>query len=300
MLWITLALIISFLKALWELAGKVITTGSHNTQELDEYTLAFGVRAITVIPFFILCLFAGFQWQFSWETWGLIIGWALGNAITTITALKAVKYGDLSIVGPLGSLTIPFLLVTGFFITRELPNSYGLLWVLLICIGTYFLGFQAQRGNILTPLQQIFTDRGALYMLLTTVIWSITAPIDKLWVTQIGTLHWLLYLNLICSLMLAGYFVFSGKTLQLSQLTELKHIKKVWAVTLLLGLGNVLQLIAIQYTLVIYVVAIKRASGIFSVLLGSFFYQEKNIGWKLFATGIMIAGVVIITLGGNI
>lgn len=242
----------------------------------------------------------GFQWQFSSTIWLYIILWAFGNAITTVTALKAVKYGDISVVGPLGSLTIPFLLFTGFLINHELPNTYGALWVALIFVGTYFLWIQKWNSHILSPIKNIFTDRGAMYMLVTTVIWSITAPIDKLWVEAIGTIHWLFYLNLVCTIMLGMYFLISGKHLELSKLREFTHIKKVVLVTTLLWLGNVLQLIAIQYTLVVYVVSIKRASGVFSVLLGSLFLQEKNIAWRLFATGMMIAGVLIITLWGNI
>jgi len=42
-------------------------------------------------------------------------------------------------------------------------------------------------------------------------------------------------------------------------------------------------MIALKLTLVIYVISIKRASGVFSVILGSIFFKEKNIYSKLIA-----------------
>jgi len=47
-------------------------------------------------------------------------------------------------------------------------------------------------------------------------------------------------------------------------------------------------MLALKYTLVIYVIALKRASGMFSVFLGWIFYKEKNILEKFTAAAIML------------
>gem|GEM_PF-4520492 len=46
---------------------------------------------------------------------------------------------------------------------------------------------------------------------------------------------------------------------------------------------------ALKYTLVVYVISIKRASGMFSVILGYLFFKEKNILQKLIAASTMFA-----------
>ncbi|MDA9129384.1 DMT family transporter [Candidatus Gracilibacteria bacterium] len=298
MLGILLSISVAFLKALSELAGKIfVNPNSENA--IDEYALSLGVRTAVIFPALAVCLYQGLNTDISSSLIIILLG-ALGNAITTVTALKAVKYGDLSLVGPLGSLTIPFLLVTSFLINRELPNIYGFVGVLIIFFGTYILAINSNTKNLLDPLKNIFSDLGARYMLLTTFIWSLTTPIDKLGVEALGAFHWLLYLNIFAAIFLFLYIKFSRKNINLGEIIEFRNIKKIGAIALFLGLGNVLQLLALKYTLVIYVISIKRASGVFSVLLGFLFFKEKNILYKTIASLLMLVGVACIILGGNI
>jgi uncharacterized membrane protein len=45
-----------------------------------------------------------------------------------------------------------------------------------------------------------------------------------------------------------------------------------------------------------YVIAIKRLSLLLSVLYGWLFFQEKNLGTRLFGAGIMALGAILIAL----
>ncbi|MGZ7066894.1 MAG: hypothetical protein ACXVHT_01170 [Methanobacterium sp.] len=45
-----------------------------------------------------------------------------------------------------------------------------------------------------------------------------------------------------------------------------------------------------------YVIAIKRTSTIMSVLFGSLIFKEKGIKGRLLGAGIMVLGVILITL----
>lgn len=298
MLWIILSISVALLKALSEFAGKVFMT-SDKQDSLDEYSLALGVRSIVIVPVFLICLFQGFNTNIFSSLFIITISWAL-SATATITAFKALKYWDLSIVGPLGSLTIPFMLITSYFITREVPNIYWVIWVLIIFFGTYFLWVDIQNKGIVKPIKNIFSDIGARYMFITTFIWSLTAPLDKLWTLELGTFHWLLYLNIVTVICLLAYMIITQKKIQLAEIYSYKNIKKVWAMACIMWLWNVIQLLAIKYTLVVYVAAIKRASGVFSVLLWALFFKEKNIKWKLFAVWLMVLWVLFIVLWGNI
>jgi uncharacterized membrane protein len=56
-------------------------------------------------------------------------------------------------------------------------------------------------------------------------------------------------------------------------------------------------MIAIDLTLVPYVIAIKRTSAALSVLWGAWFFREANLRTRLPAVLIMLAGVVCITVG---
>lgn len=79
-----------------------------------------------------------------------------------------------------------------------------------------------------------------------------------------------------------------------------RNIKKIGALSVLWGAWAFIQMLALKYTLVIYVIALKRASWMFSVVLWYLFFHEKNIFLKLFAASIMFAWVLIISIFGNI
>lgn len=297
MLWIILAISTAFLKALGEAFWK--KNLSPKESSLDEYSLALWVRGMTVIPFLLLCLLAWFQYNLQWSFIFLALA-ILWNTITTITMLKAVKYSDISIVWPLWTLTLPFLFITGYIVTSELPNMYWALWVICIFIWSYFLWIEKWNTSFLAPIRKLYHDTWSRYMLITTLIWSITAPIDKLWVQNLWIIHWLFYVNLWVTILLFSYMYLSNKSLNLQNIFSAQNTRKIGQVTLVLWAGNIIQLLALKYTLVIYVISIKRASWIFSVILWALIFKEKNIVSKLIAASIMILWVGIITLFGNI
>jgi len=221
------------------------------------------------------------------------------NAVATVTALKAVKYGDLSLVWPLSAFTIPFLLISWFIIAWELPNIYGIYGVLLIFIGTYFLQISEIKKGIFWPITAIYHNIGARYMIVTALIWSITTPLDKLGIVEYGVLQWMFMLNIMIAILMTFYtLLFHRKSF--TELANIKALKKVSLLTILWWGTLLIQMFALKLTLAIYVISIKRASGIFSVILWSIFFKEKNIVSKLIAVGIMFIWICIISFFGNI
>ncbi|MGZ7069890.1 MAG: EamA family transporter, partial [Methanobacterium sp.] len=73
-------------------------------------------------------------------------------------------------------------------------------------------------------------------------------------------------------------------------------IRLLFAVGFFSALAIVTQYIAITTLLVPYVIAIKRTSTIMSVLFGSLIFKEKGIKGRLLGAGIMVLGVILITL----
>jgi len=298
MLWITLALWVSFLKALWELAGK-ISTDTKKSHSIDEYTLAFGARFFSIL-LLLPCIFFIRLPETSENFIYILLVSSFLNSITTITALKAVKYGELSIVGPLTALTLPFLLFSSYFINHESLNLFGFIGVILIFFGTYFLWVSELKHGIFQPIIAIYRDAWARYMFITAILWSITAPLDKLWVLETSAITWMLLTNILVSMFIWLYIICVRKSFPIKTVFQKENMKRVWAVTLIGWLWVFMQMLALKYTLVIYVIAIKRASWIFSVILGHIFYKEKNIFWKSVAVSIMLVWVAVISILWNI
>ena len=299
MIGILLALCVAFLKSLWELAGKVFTDIKKESS-LDEYSLVLWARVLSVILLFPLIFFIDYS-PLEWSVLIALIFSSLINAVTNITAIKAVKYWDLSLVWPLSALTIPFLFFSSYLILGEKANIAGIVGVIVIFFGTYFLHIQELKtGWVFAPLKAIYHNLWARYMLITSILWSLSSPLDKIGVLHLWALTWMFYTNILISIFIGIYIFLFQKNISVKNIFHKKHIKKISAITFIGWLWVFLQILALKYTLVIYVIALKRASGIFSVVLWYFFFKEKNIIQKLLATIIMLAWVGIISILWNI
>lgn len=298
MIGIFLSLIVALLKSLGELAWKVFTDGKKSSS-IDEYALSLGTRLLSFIILLPVAIFIGIP-AITNSMWAILWISSILGAIATVTALKAVKYWDLSLVSPLSALTLPFLLISAYVITGEVPNTYWYIWVATIFIGTYFLQINEAKHWLLGPIYAVINNKWARYMLITAIIWSITSPLDKLWVVDLWALQWMFLSNAWITIVLIAYMAIKKKPFSLKKMTEGHVLKKVWIITLIWGIAIFLQMLALKYTLVIYVIALKRASWMFSVFLWYFFYQERNIVQKFVAALIMLAWVLIISIFWNI
>ncbi len=299
MLGIFFALCVSLLKSLSELSGKIFTQTTQKKSSLDEYSLAFGIRLYFAILQLPLLFFIEIP-QLSLSVWGALIVVSLINALTTVSVLKSVKYGDLSLVSPLSSFTLPFLLCTGYIFLWEVPNVYGFIGVLIIFMGTYLLQVQDIWKGLFAPIRTLIQNPGARYMLLTSLLWSISAPLDKLGIIEIGIIPWIMISNILICIILATVLLFLGKQKSFFVSIEKQHIKKITLYALVTWLGLVFQFLALKYLLAAYVIAIKRASGMFSVVLWKLVFHEKYIFQRLLAAGIIFLWVVCIILAWNI
>lgn len=297
MLWIILAFCVSFLKALSEVFGKKFISWNHKNWSLDEYTLALWIRTIVIIPIGMVSLIVWVKIPGTSFLWFILLT-SLLSATHTITFLKSLKASDISLIWPLWTLTIPFVLSFWIIFLWEIPNLYGALWVMFVFLWSYFLWVTWWKQDFLDPIKKLSQDTWARYMLLTCILMSVTAIFDKIWVSELWAVNWLLYINTWTVFWLLVIFYFFGIKIQLSKTYSIKNIKKIFSLAFVMWLWNILQLIAIQYLFVTYVIAIKRSSWIFSILLWAVFLQEKNIFPKLIAVSIMTLWVIVITFLG--
>jgi len=81
---------------------------------------------------------------------------------------------------------------------------------------------------------------------------------------------------------------------------KIKDLKSNFRLLLFLGimsgLMNLTASFAMLYAIVPYVISLKRTGLIFSVFIGYFFFNEKEIKKSLIGTLIMLAGGILITL----
>lgn len=130
-------------------------------------------------------------------------------------------------------------------------------------------------------------DRGARAMMLTTLIQSITAPLDKIGIGAFGIVPWIFLTSALSVPLMLGYMFFTKKNISLKLYTQVNYLKKVGILSILMGGGLLLQMLALKLTLVIYVISLKRTSGMISVLFGWLIFKERDIAKKFFASALM-------------
>lgn len=300
MSWIILALLTAFFYSLSDLFSKI------SLKKVDEYVTSWAIRMFS-LPFILCVLFFIPVPVIKPGFWlGLVVSGTL-NILVTILYLKAIKDSDLSLTIPMISFTPLFLLITSPIILGEFPNWEGLSGIIFIVAGAYMLNISGHEKSFLDPVKAIFTAKGPRLMLLVSFIWSITANFDKIAIRNSSSLFYSLAVTIYMAIGLTPLMLWmmqrkihkqkqegSGLALALRQIRS--SYKSLILVGLCISLVLIFQMLAVNMTLVAYVIAIKRLSILGGVVWGYFFFREKNIRHRLAGAFMMLAGVVLITL----
>ena len=129
-------------------------------------------------------------------------------------------------------------------------------------------------------------------MLCVALIWSIAANVDKMGLRETSPFFWAFSVQM---------FIASGLTLILFKYKKkisFASRKNIFLLTLLglfTALGLISQMLAINIGLVPYVIAIKRLSIVFGVIVGAVVFKEKDLKLRLCGAIIMLAGVFLTT-----
>lgn len=284
--WFILALLAAFFHAI--LNGLV----KHYLKQYHRYLLAGGVILSGGL---LLLLASGIQGlppiQEGFWIWLSIQ--VILFSIANIYYYKALDVGDLSLVIPMLAFTPVFMLATSSLMLHEFPSTQGLAGLLLIVIGSYVINFEKPR-QLLLPFQKYYTNKGIWYMLIVAFLYSITGNIDKI-LTLKSDASFTGGLIKVCS----GLILLGWMCTQKQGIVEM--IKpRFWLVVGGIGIFSALltfaQFTANTMTLVPYVISVKRLSILFSILIGYFFFKERQFGQRLLGGAIMVVGTYLILM----
>lgn len=286
MIWISLALIGALCDASRDLISKA------SLKNCNEYIVSWGIFAFG-LPFVCgLALTNGIPIIKS-NFYFAVSCSLVFNLAATVVFFKALKAADLSLTIPLISLTPFFMLFTSPLIVGETANFSGWVGVIFIVVGTYLLPVTQSGKGYLAPLVAIIQHKGTRLMLYATILRSFCGTFDKVAVSASSATFY-------------GFVIYSLLTICLLPLAIAKsqnfymevkeNISMLTAIGFLCGLGTTICLVAFSYTLVPYVIAVKRLSVLFAVLGSGYFLKEKETIKRSSASAIMICGIIIIAI----
>ncbi|MFW5793425.1 MAG: EamA family transporter [Bacteroidota bacterium] len=285
-MWVLLAILTALSEALKDVFSKISLKTS------NPIILAFGMRMFA-LPFLLpLLFFIEIPEIGSYFIPALFAG-GLMNVFITIIYMKAIQHSDLSVTVPMVTFTPLFLLITSPIIVGEFPDLAGVLGVIAIVIGSYFLQFNARKKGFLTPFKALLQEKGPRLMLLVAFLWSITANIDKVGILNSSPIFWVISVSSFLFIgMIPVVLIFARKKISEKGVFN----KGFFIIGLFTAATLIFQMTAIQMTLVAYVISIKRTSALMAVIFGAIFFKETGFKNRLIGVIIMLIGVLLITL----
>lgn len=286
---------------LWFALATAICVASHDTI-LKKYLgdqspwVMLAYPSLYSLPFCLVGL-----WGIPWPTLGPDFWWSFFllmpiNSLAMLMYVQAIRISPLSLVMPLLAFTPVFLILVGWLILGETLNSGGILGIVAIVVGSYFLNMERWREGLLKPFQAIFHDRGSRFMLLVSFIFAFGAALGKVTIQNSSPLFFAFAFFLVQNTFLLILFRLLGK-LKLSQLWA-RPIPGVILGLLLVG-HLVFHAWAISLSKAAYMIAVKRTNLVFSVILGRMFLGEGRLKQRLAAAVAMLCGVTIISVWGS-
>lgn len=280
------ALLASFFKSGSELTSKLFLN-----EELNPYVAAFGYRAFAIPVLSILLFIFGIP-NIESTFWIALVAGGILNIGASILYMKALKLSDISIVSPIKAMAPMALLITSPIMINEYASPTGAIGVVFVTAGVYMLKVTKDQNSVWTPFLKLKNEKGARFAFYVMLIYSVTSNIDKVGVEASSPIFWTFATHVFISIgifLIVIYVTDDG-------VSEIKsNWKKLLPMGSLSGLGVAAQMTALTYTLVAYVIAIKRTALIWNILGGTLFLDEQGIKKRLPGGILIVIGVIIIS-----
>jgi len=230
--------------------------------------------------------------QVSPEFWRAAATSILINLLAVTLQVKALSLSPLSLTVPFLAFTPLFMVLTGWMILGEVPDTKGIAGIVLIVAGAYAVNLDRIRGGVLAPIRAIASEPGSRLMLLVALIWSVSAAFDKVATVSSSAAFYTVFFSIVFGILYVPWLV-TG--LIRTPLTR-GVVPRLFALSLIEAVMILSQWTAIGMALASYVIAIKRAGMVLSVGLGYLFFRERHIAARLLGSALMVAGVLAISL----
>lgn len=209
--------------------------------------------------------------------------------------MKAIKLSPLSLSIPFLSFTPVFMILTGFIVLEEVPNSWGIIGIGFVVAGSYLLNVTQVKYGYFAPFRAILREPGSILMLVVAFIYSFLAVLGKKAIQHSSPLFFGFFFLAALDITTLIFFPFLEK---IRWRDILKVPVKGLSVGLMLFLHALFHCLAINMIEAVYMIAVKRMSILFSVVYGWILFKESDISARMLGALFMFAGVVFIILLG--
>jgi drug/metabolite transporter (DMT)-like permease len=248
--------------------------------------------------------------------WTNMIVAALLAVSGNVLLVYALSETDLSILGPINAYKSVVSLILGVFLIGERPTPMGLVGVLLIVAGSYFvidrtvnqppspstkLGNSPERsGRARNAFVRFFNEPGIQLRFAALFLSASEAIFLKRAIVQSSPVIVFVLWSVLGFAMVLAWALVSLRRQFADQFVMLKEARRTFAwLAVATGAMQLATLLTFRSLQVGYSLALFQLSTIVTVLLGRRYFSETNIGERLTGSIVMAAGAVVIVLFGH-
>ena len=261
-------------------------------KKISPFTLLILFSLVQLIIFSIWINFENYQINFVPYIFpGLLL--IVISIISAFLFLKALSISELGLSIPLLSFSPLFSTILSSIILDENLQKLQYFGIGLIIFGTLILYSRSfSIPDIFKSLTHIVKNKGARYMILVSLIWSLTPILDKICFKYSSmNIH-----GFIQSFGILIVLIMINRESFFDDLQSIRESFFIICITMLVGtIATIFQFFAISLTFVSIMESIKRSVGqVFSVILGTMYFDEKITYQKIFGIIILSLGVFVI------
>lgn len=217
------------------------------------------------------------------------------NSVAYVMYMYSIRISPISLTVPFLAFTPVFMVLTGFLFLGETVTLWGGLGILLIVVGSYVLNLDKAKDGYLKPITALLYEKGSWLMFIVAFLFSFAAVLGKLAMLHSSPLFFTFFFFLVFNAtLLLGMLMFGVIKVDLFRRCRKKGM---WLGGLLVTHVSCHGL-AIALATAVYMIAIKRSSILFSVILSWIILKEGGIKNRGLGVLCMFGGVVLITVYG--
>lgn len=242
-----------------------------------------------------LLLLGVVDWHQGSGFWANMLPCAALAIASNLLLIQALRFTDLSVLGPLNAYKSVVSLLLGIFLVGELPSVVGLSGMLLIVAGSVCIidrqPGQAHRRAVSAFLQ----DRGVQLRIAALVLSATEAVFLKRALLHASPLAVFTGWTHLCLPPGIGALLLIPGNKPAQPLRRcLRHSRTFLALALTTGLMQLTSVLTFSQMQVGYSLALFQLSALLSVLLGHHFFQEGQLRKRLLGAAIMVLGAGLI------
>ncbi len=253
------------------------------------------------IPFFLIPLIIDHSLippvsQLSLKFWlpTLIVSMIM-TPLETIFYYESIKDEEISLALPILSLSPIITVLIGIITIGEIPKFLGILGIFFILFGVYALKIGHTRHGLLEPLRHLHSNRSVRLMAVVMLSASIGGLLDKIAVQASNPFFYAAVNFILLSAKLFTITLIKAK----NHLRDLKnHFRKFFILGGVVAGYSIFYLLALNTGITSYVIAIKNASILFTIVLGITLFKEKDRKAKILAGASIFIGLILIKVFG--